>query len=119
MALNRFHHGGQVNLIGSVNINADTIHLIINEQLVEIRDLFIHQANVAYETYLEEVEFPPGQIRNIRSYYEEDIDHNHVPSVESILQIMDDNYWSKLTATTQNHTYNITRKIIIMIVVFY
>jgi hypothetical protein len=109
MALNRFHHN-QVNLIGDTTISADYINLIIDGELIEIRDLFFHQANIAYETYTEDVEFPIGQITTIRSYYEEDIDHNHVPSVESILQIMDDNYWSKLTATTQNHIYNITRK---------
>ena len=109
MALNRFQHNN-VNLIGETTISADYINLIINDQLVEIRDFFIHQANIAYETELVGYEFPPGQMTYLREYYEEDIDHNHVPSLESLLDVLDQNYWSKLEATTQNHTYNITRK---------
>ena len=109
MTLNRFQHNN-VNLIGDTTISADYINLIIDGELVEIRDLFLHQANIAYETQLVGYEFPPRQITYLREYYEDDIDHNHVPSLESLLDVLDQNYWSKLEATTQNHTYNITRK---------
>ena len=102
MALNRFAHPS-VNLIGDVSTNADYINLIIGGTLIEIRDLFIGQSNIAYETQLVGYDFPPGQITYLKEYYEEDIDHDHVPSLESILDVLDQNYWSKLEATTQNH----------------